>query len=504
MKYVPTLILIFLSTPLWGVNCCEVKIDAINHRALSLKERCDRLKDFVECLNTYCRGDGVRDVATCSCKPTPITASSTSISQSGSYCLQNDVVDIVVTVPHVVIDLNGHAAMSVTLAGSSIIKNGQIYTLAVGSNDLVYNAIVSSLLGSGVGSSAFLQGVSSIQSIREVEHVVLSQSYGSNALDLSIGSGVRVCSLYNSLLKGLKIKKEAVDFEKIDLYGTSIKNNLVFENDSDNPDYEYALREMNIYQSIIGGEIQLWGLAHKIEHFVIEESQVGHVSMYIDPVEGSVPQKTNALFVRSVFAGGVIEGSLFEGSTESLSVQNFDGLTIQKNELTGPISLMTDNNVHLDNISVNCPNGGSAIDIGDGKNILCTDCCVTATWSGRWGYNTSAGPGQGAKNLNLIHCYALGCYNGFDTILTQSCLLKDCVCDGAADTSFRGSNVTNRAVGNVAINVDSIPSTDFNPSSGDPFDPLAVVGSSINSDDPMYSRWRNVVFAISTPVPPLP
>jgi hypothetical protein len=308
----------------------------------------------------------------------------------------------------------------------------------------------------------------------------MTRCTGDGASLFQVFAGVKDLTLSDSNFPSLRVRSDAIDFERLSLYQSIIQGNLDFQ--SEGSDFTYSLKEMSLYQSIVGGEIQLWGLVPFMEHLLIEESQIGRVAMFIlssDP--NLLPQKVNALFQRSVFEAGI-------------TVQKFDGLVARKCQLSGHLGLMTDNNVQLDNVSVTAA-GGSAITIAAGKNILLTDCCTTAPVLNQVGYMTSSFP----ENLNLIRCYAKGCYNGFNLSSAASCLAKDCVCDGSIGTSFSGSDNV-RAVGNIALSVAGVPATNFNPTIA-PFDidaDTTFIAPSVSDAENTLERsaWRNMSFEL--------
>jgi hypothetical protein len=292
---------------------------------------------------------------------------------------------------------------------------------------------------------------------------------------LNLRTGVKDVTMYDSVFSYLNVPVDSFDIERLVLHRTMIKDAVVFG-------ISDALQELLLYQSVIGGEIQLnFVVAPKFEHMVIEESQIGRVAMFFISDES---QKVNALFQRTVFEGGI-------------TAQKFDGLVVRKCQLAGPLDLITDNNVEIDNVSAVAVFGGSAITISAGKNILLTDCCATAPGTDQIGYMTSSG----VENLNLIRCYAKDCYLGFYLNSAVSCLVKDCVCDGSTGNSFSGNSSTTRAVGNLALSLGGVPAANYNPSSGAPFDIDVMTTFTLSSVSALEntlerSAWRNMSFEL--------
>jgi len=466
---------LLVATLSYAKNSCYFKLDAINNQALSLKDHCASIKEFVDCMTTNCCGGGG---GSCACAPKAITASTTEISESGSYCLSEDVFSTITVTTNegVVIDLNGYTASSLILGDNCMVKNGTVYSLGAGSNTLISNVRVNSVTGNGAGSSVLLVDCSRLTSLQNVERVVMARCTGDGSSMFSIGAGVKDVYLYDSSLAFVRVQSAAVDFEQLALYRSIVSSDISFYNSS-------ALKNFFCYQSVIGGQLQFIELTTLLERMIIEESQIGRIEKL---VMGSV-SSLNASVQRSVFQNGV-------------SIRDGNGLFMKGCQSTHVISLTNVGNVEINNVSTTSPT--SAFSVSGGKNILLTDCCAIATVNGQTGYMTSGSP----ENLNLIRCYAKGCYNGFN-IASDSGLIKDCVCDGASNNSFiASSNV--RAVGNLALSVDGVPAANYNPSSGAPFDIDAYttfIAPSVSDveNTPERSAWRNMSFELS-PQPPTP
>ena len=450
------------------------KIDAINKQALSLKNRCDSIKEFVDCLSTNCCG-GSGEATDCACAPTLITASTETIDNPGSYCLSENVITTITVTTNagVAIDLNGYTASSLILGSNCKVKNGTVYSLSAGSNTFVSNIRVSGVTGNGAGSSVVLVDCSRLTSLQNVERVVMARCTGDGASLFQIFAGVKEVTLYDSVFSFLRVKEEASQFERLALYRSLIQSEVNFYNGD-------SLREFVSYQSVIGGQLYFQGVIFaELERILIEESQIKRGAISINNLE---PQKVDTLIQRSVFENGI-------------SVQKFEGLVMRKCQLGGGLFLMTDNNVHVDNVSVT-NDSTSAISVAAGKNILLTDCCTTASTNGYAGYTTASG----TENLNLIRCYAKGCYDGFNLNSAASCLVKDCVCDGAQNVSFSGDSSATRAVGNIALSVGGVPATNYSPVTV-PFDidvNTIISASSMSDTENTLERsaWRNMSFEL--------
>jgi len=449
-------------------HCCDFKIDALNRQALSLKEHCVSIKEFVDCISTDCCGGGGES---CPCAPEAITVLEKEITHSGSYCLNNDVTSITVSADvSVVIDLNSYTAGTVTLRDNSVVKNGTANQITVGVNNAVSNVKVSSVVGDGAGSSAVLIDCRGLSSLQNVERVVMARCTGDGVSYLYLRAGVKDVTMYDSLLASIIVPVDSFDLTHLALYQSIIKSSISFAAGD-------SLQEIELYQSVIGNEIQFnTVVVPQFKRMMIEESQVGRVAMYlIDD-----PQTVNASIQRSVF-------------TEGITLQRGNGLLVRKCQFGGGLGLYYDSNVKVDNVSITAL--GAAVSMSGGKNILLTDCCATAPVSGQTGYNTSA---PNPENLNLLHCYASDCYNGFN-IASDSCLIKDCVCVGAANTSFiGGDNVC--AVGNIALSVGGVPAANYNPTTA-PFnidaDTTFIVPSVNGAANTLErSAWRNMSFEL--------
>lgn len=457
-----------------------VKIDAINKQALSLKERCLSTQEFIDCLATNCCGGVEPVVDECACAPMPIV-DGVSTTTAGSYCLQGNVTSIVVSTDNVVIDLNGYLATNVTLADNCVVKNGSINSLTVGTNNYVYNVNVPTIAGDGVGSSVAFVDCLNITSLENVERSVFARCMGFEAASLTVSAGVKEVTLYDSVFPKIHATTSATALEKLVLYKTIIRGIAGYGIQFDTA---AALKEFLLYQSAIYESIYFHIEVPNLEKMIIEESLAKEVRLYLMNAD---PQKIGALFERSAFGDGV-------------SVQLCDGVIIRKCQLGGGLWLIYNHNLKINDVSVTAGVGSTAVTLADSSNILFTDCNVTATSTDQIGFMTAA---QTSTNVNFIRCYAQECYNGFNLGYLDSCLVKDCVCDGSLGTSFSLGleNPTICAVGNVALSINGIPSLNYNPSSGSPFDRdsnTIFTASSLSDAENTLERsaWRNLSFEL--------
>ena len=452
---------LLVATLSYAKHCCDFKIDALNRQALSLKEHCVSIKEFVDCISTDCCGGG----ESCPCAPIVINSLTETIDNPGSYCLSENVVTTITVTTNagVAIDLNGYTASSLILGNNCKVKNGTVYGLGVGSNAFVSNVRVNGVTGNGAGSSVVLVDCSRLTSLQNVERVVMTRCTGDGTSIFQIFAGVKDVTMYDSLFASVRVQEASVGFERLSLYRSLVKGNVEFY-------ISDSLREFSCYQSVIAEELQFNSIAPQFERMLIEESQIGRISAFF-----SGAQVLNASIQRSVFKNGI-------------STSNCSNLLVRKSQLSGPFSIYTDNNVMIDNISVVTSLGAAAFGLSAGKNILLTDCCATAL--NQTGYVSST---PYPENLNLVRCFAKGCANGFN-VASDSCLMKDCVCDGATNTGFIGSDNV-RAVGNIALSVGGIPVDNFD-LSGAPFDPIVVNDPSVSNDAATNSIWRNMSFEL--------
>lgn len=462
-RYLLTTTLLLLVVPCEARTCCEKKVEAINQNALRLEAQCAAIEADIALWQTSCCNRSRAD--DCSCSVTSLTNPTSTITSSGYYCLANDVTSVTVTTNDgVILDLNSFSAGTVTLGDNVTVKNGVANTIVASANAMVQGVNASAIFGDGPGSSVLLIDVTGLTTLNNVERVVMMRCTGNGSIPLTIYTGVTDVTLYDSMSNGITVQSGATAFSRLALYRSLIDGNINFGPGD-------ALQEVACYQSAVTGEMQLSFVAIPVfERLIVEESQIGRISFFL-----TSPQSLNAMLQRSAFGEGV-------------TLQYAIGVTMHNCEMAGPIVLLTDENVEINNVSLSAVPGGSAVTIGAGNNILFTDCCFTATGDGQVGFMTSTGP----ENLNIVRCYAEGCFNGFEVSSVNSCLIKDSVCVGSTNESFNGSsNVV--PLGNVALSVGGVPATNF---VGAPFNPVVVNTPSVSTDDADKSIWRNMSFEL--------